>query len=235
MDSQNKEHTLKKVMVLGAIAVVMVSLVAVNNQGNMQQASSSRSVTSQTAMNLSANPANDMSMVGKTNYLSIEDESGQAEESISGKTKIKVEKISSATTMIDGGGTNDDTGFFVITYRITAVGGDVYVPVGTVNGDVDFLVQRKSNGNILSLSGVNSVVTSNGFPCTVTVNNNCRVNEGEIVTFKLTTVVELPTIGTAGNYRIKMNGISWAKTDLPQLNIAKVFMYPYRTDWIYLN
>lgn len=47
MDPKNKEHTLKKVMVLGAIAVVIIAYAGVSNVNVSQQASSLRSPVAQ--------------------------------------------------------------------------------------------------------------------------------------------------------------------------------------------
>lgn len=51
MDPKNKEHTLKKVMVLGAIAVVIIAYAGVSNVNVSQQASS---LTSEVAQNSSS-------------------------------------------------------------------------------------------------------------------------------------------------------------------------------------
>lgn len=234
MDSQNKEDMLKKVLALGAVTVVIVAFVTMNNQSSMQQASGLRSETAQNAIKSSVNYVNDLNSVNQTNYMPVDGETGLVEESVSGKTKVTYKKVSSGVTSIIGQNANDDTGLLTIVYDITATNGDAYV--GMDSNEVNFSVEKLVANMPYKLPNLNGVIaTLTSSTCSITINNNCIIHEGDTERFKLYTVIQLPNVGNFGLYRVTLEGFHWAKTDLAQLNITKVLMYPYKTNWIYLN
>lgn len=131
-------------------------------------------------------------------------------------SSIAVNLVTTTTSVNTMDGSNDDFGTFEIKFKVTAIDGDVYIPskvalVGAnpASGRLSIRVEKAgtavTSGVVATLTDLNAGdVTSNG---------NFLVEEGTTHTFTLTAGVQLPTAGTAGQYRVSIAGISWGPTD----------------------
>lgn len=128
-------------------------------------------------------------------------------------------------------GADNDTGTFEIRFRVTAFGGDVYIPSGTSTSAVLYAVDR---AGVTTNNGVNAVLVANG-GTDVSSNGNYRIDEGETAAFTLTASVSLPQAGDAGLYRLTLNGINWNTTDDINSNNTDNFSEEFKTQYIDLN
>ncbi len=131
-------------------------------------------------------------------------------------SSIAVALVSSATSVNVGEESNDDFGTFTIKYRVTAVGGDVYIPskialVGT-NPATGRLSVRVDRAGVAVGSGVVATLIDSS-TSTISTAGNFKIPKNQTHTFELTTGVQLPSAGTSGQYRVSIVGIPWGVSD----------------------
>ncbi|MBP6858373.1 MAG: peptidoglycan-binding protein [Candidatus Pacebacteria bacterium] len=139
--------------------------------------------------------------------------------------------ISADTTVSAGTGANDDTGIFRIKYKVTANGGDVYIPSAT-NMAVNYIVDRA--GVPVAASAISAVIT-NDTDWTKTSTGNFVIEEGTSETFTLTVNVQLGGTYTAGQYRTSLTGIKWGVADDSIPENTYTSLDGFKTSYVGLN
>jgi len=133
---------------------------------------------------------------------------------------VMLSLVSTSADVTAGQSANDDLGEFTIKYKVKAIGSSVYVSSaaaasltsagqGTVAG-----VERSGTATI---GGV-SVTVVNTTDDDQTANGNYLIEENEEETFEMTVTVQLPTAGSAGQYRALLRALDWATTDAAQVS-----------------
>lgn len=128
---------------------------------------------------------------------------------------IMVSLVSTASSVTTGNSTSDDLGEFTIKFKIKANGNAVYVSslaaasltttgTGFVGG-----VERSGTATV---GGV-SVTIVNDSDDDLTSVGNFLIEDGDEETFIMTTTVQLPTAGAAGQYRALLRAIDWDTDD----------------------
>ncbi len=116
--------------------------------------------------------------------------------------------VSASTDVVYGTSANDDVGMFTIKFKVTAVGGDVYLPSNA--SAYSYMVDRA--GAVLSPSLTTSTV-SNNTNLSKTANGNYLIEEGESQTLTMTVSASNSLIRESGQYRVALTGIKWGTTD----------------------
>lgn len=128
---------------------------------------------------------------------------------------IMVELVSTSTDVTAGNSTNDDLGEFRIEFTVSAMGDAVYISSAAVAS-----LTTSGNGTVVGVErsgtatvGGTSVTIVNSSDDDLTSNGNYLIEEGEEETFEVTVTVQLPTAGSAGQYRALIRAIDWSTTD----------------------
>lgn len=128
---------------------------------------------------------------------------------------IMVTLVSKETDVTAGQSSNDDLGEFRIKFKVKALGDAVYVSSAaaaslttTGNGTV-VGVERSGTATI---GGVNVTIV-NTTDDDQTANGNYLIEDGEEETFEMTATVQLPTAGSAGQFRALIRAIDWSTSD----------------------
>ena len=128
---------------------------------------------------------------------------------------IAVTLSSTSASVTAGNSASDDLGEFTIKFKVKAVGNTVYVSsvaaaslTTTGNGAIAG-VERSGTATI---GGV-SVTVVNSTDSDMTANGNYEIQDGDEETFEMTTTVQLPTAGAAGQYRALLRALDWSVTD----------------------
>lgn len=137
--------------------------------------------------------------------------------------------ISTNTSVTAGSSANDDIGVFAIQYRVTAVGGDVYIASSSVPVWID------RAGITLTPSTRISSALVNNTDSTLTSRGNFMISEGSSETFTLTTSLSLGGELTAGQYRASLAGIRWGISDVDTSAIFTSGLETYKTNYVILN
>lgn len=116
--------------------------------------------------------------------------------------------VSAETDATTGTSANDDVGMFTIKYKVTAVGGNVYIASTTAS----HIYRVDRNGAPVVSSALSAAVVNNT-DSTLTAKGNYVIEEGESDTFTLYISAPLPAIGTSGQYRAALVGIKWDSVD----------------------
>jgi len=122
--------------------------------------------------------------------------------------------VSASTDITSGTSANDDLGTFVLRYKVTAVGDTVYV---STLADVQLSGNTVGKTTVLPDRAGTATVATNGASVTVTNLTDTDLNaaglyeieEGSSHTFEVTTTLQLPHAGTAGQYRVVLGGVRW--------------------------
>lgn len=136
-------------------------------------------------------------------------------ESFSTVPGIDVAFISSNTAVMAGDSSNDDTGTFTIRFKVTANGSNVYVSSLSTHSAYPDSINVGNTSVYVEKSGVVVVdgVSTSLINLTDDNKNSAglfEIEDGYSETFELTTSVRLPDAGTAGHYRVSINGITWS-------------------------
>ena len=148
--------------------------------------------------------------------------------------------VSTESSVAAGQSANDDQGTFIIKYKITAIGDTVYVSSladaqlsGNTSGKTTVLVDRSGTATVGGVSVTLANVTDSG---EVTSTGNYTIEDGESETFELTTTVQLPTAGAAGQFRAALGGVRWGTTDIyPLANSYVSELDTFKTSYKGLN
>ena len=126
--------------------------------------------------------------------------------------------ISSSVAATTGQSANDDLGTFTIKYSVTAFGDTAYVSSladaaliasGVTTGKTTVFVDRAGTATV----GGISVTLTNSTDTTLNAAGLYQIQDGETNNFELTTTVQLPTAGAAGQFRAALGGVSWSNSD----------------------
>jgi hypothetical protein len=123
--------------------------------------------------------------------------------------------VSTSASVTAGTSASDDLGEFIIKFKVKAIGSAAYVSsvaaaslTTTGNGAI-VGVERSGTATI---GGV-SVTVVNTTDTDLTANGNYEISDGDEETFEMTTTVQLPTAGAAGQYRALLRALDWSVTD----------------------
>lgn len=125
---------------------------------------------------------------------------------------ISLSLVSTSTSITSGTSANDDLGTFTIKFKVTAVGDTVYVSsltsatlTGVTTGKTSVHADRSGTATV----GGTSVTMINTTDTDLNGAGLYQIDEGETNTFELTTTMQLPTAGSAGQFRVALGGVSW--------------------------
>ncbi|MDQ5893369.1 MAG: Peptidoglycan-binding protein [Patescibacteria group bacterium] len=139
--------------------------------------------------------------------------------------------VSQSTEVMAGESANDDVGFFRIKLKVTAVGGDIYLPSNST-----LYTYRVDRNGVAVVGGSMSSTVSNNTNPSKTANGNYLIEEGESQTLTLSVAATLPYVGTAGQYRAALTGIKWGTTDSSATSKTSIFANnAFVTSYIVLN
>lgn len=128
---------------------------------------------------------------------------------------VMLSLVSTSADVTAGQSANDDLGEFTIKYKVKAIGNSIYVSSAaaaslTTAGDGTVVgVERSGTATI---GGV-SVTVVNTTDDDQTSNGNYLIEEGEEETFEATVTVQLPTAGSAGQFRALLRAVDWSTSD----------------------
>ena len=131
---------------------------------------------------------------------------------------VYLKMISSSVAATTGQSANDDLGTFTIKYSVTAFGDTAYVSSladfaliasGVTTGKTTVFVDRAGTATV----GGISVTLTNSTDTTLNAAGLYQIQDGETNNFELTTTVQLPTAGYAGQFRAALGGVSWSNSD----------------------
>ncbi len=121
--------------------------------------------------------------------------------------------VSSDEAVTQGNSASDDLGTFTIRFKVTAIGDTAYVSTlsdarlsGSADGYTSVYPDRAGTATV----GGTSVTLTN---LTDTDTNNVglyQIEEGSSETFEVTTTVQLPAAGQAGQFRVVLGAVSWS-------------------------
>lgn len=128
---------------------------------------------------------------------------------------VMVSLVSTSTSVTAGNSSNDDLGKFIIKYKVKAIGDSVYVSsaaAASLTTAGDGTVAGVERSGTATVGGV-SVTVVNTTDDDQTANGNYLIEEGEEETFEMTVTVQLPTAGSAGQYRALLRAVDWSTSD----------------------
>lgn len=141
--------------------------------------------------------------------------------------------VSSAATITSGDSANDDIGTFNIKMKVTAVGGDVYVPVRP--GALGFQYMIDKAGVTVPSNFISATVTSNS-GSSLSQSGNMQILEGETEYFELSVAVPMGNRLTAGMYKLSLSGVAWDSTDTANPSKStKTNTDTFKTNYVSLN
>lgn len=129
---------------------------------------------------------------------------------------IMVSLVSTSTDVTAGNSTNDDLGQFTIKFKVKAMGDSIYVSslaAASLNTTGTGTVVGVERAGTATIGGV-SVTVVNTTDDDLTAVGNYLIEDGEEETFEMTATVQLPTAGTAGQFRALIRAIDWSTTDV---------------------
>ncbi len=155
---------------------------------------------------------------------------------------IAIGLVSVDESVTSGQSSNDDLGTFTIKFRIKAIGDTAYISSlagsalsGTANTGATVHVDRAGTATVGGVS-VTFVSNETGTNDDLTSVGNYTIEEGEEHTFTLTTTVQLPSAGLAGQYRAALAGIDWDTSDIAApANTYTSNLDNFKTDYLGLN
>jgi len=128
---------------------------------------------------------------------------------------IMLSLVSTSADVTAGQSANDDLGEFNIKYKVKAIGSAVYVSsaaaASTTSAGQGAVAGVERSGTA-TIGGV-SVTVVNTTDDDQTANGNYLIEEGEEETFEMTVTVQLPTAGSAGQYRALLRAFDWVTID----------------------
>jgi hypothetical protein len=148
--------------------------------------------------------------------------------------------VSAATSVAAGTSTNDDQGTFTLKFKVTAIGDTAYVSSladatlsGVTTGKTSVLVDRAGTATV----GGTSVTIANLTDTDLNAAGLYEIEEGESETFEVTTTVQLPTSGAAGQFRVVLGGVSWDtdSADATPDNAYTSNLDAFKTSYVGLN
>ena len=156
------------------------------------------------------------------------------------KPNIQLAFVSASTVATQGPGPNDDLGTFTIRYKIIAIGQPAYISklaaarlsVKTV-GKTNAVSDRVGAATV----GGTSVYLTNLTETDINAAGLYEIPAGGEVTFEVTTKMQLPKSGAAGQYRVRLGGVRWTndpKDSTPDNSYAKGLDL-FKTSYIGLN
>lgn len=148
--------------------------------------------------------------------------------------------VSEWEQLTDGNNPNTDTGTFNIRYKIAAFGNDMYVS-NLANAALSGVTIGKTTAHFdrlgTALTAGTSVSLANLTDNTLTALGLYKIEEGTQETFSLTGTAQLPAAGAAGQYRMKLGGVSWSAdpNDPTPNNAYEKYLGDFKTGYLFLN
>lgn len=167
---------------------------------------------------------------------------------------IRVTLVSTDETLGSTDGADNDSGTFVIKYRVEAIDGTVYVSdttqattdvsedgieelsLTTAGGGVVYVVDEAGTATVTGVSALVTFEDVAGDPTDSAITNGVELEDGEIAEFTLT--VNRQNAGLTnddGIYRMLFDAIGWATSDTTTLNVYDFNLEDFKTDPISLN
>ena len=128
---------------------------------------------------------------------------------------IMVTLVSTSTSVTSGTSANDDLGKFVIKFKVKAIGSTMYVSsvaAASLTTTGDGAIVGVERSGTATIGGV-SVTVVNSTDTDMTANGNYEISDGGEETLEMTTTIQLPTVGAAGQYRALLRALDWSATD----------------------
>lgn len=159
---------------------------------------------------------------------------------------VKLELVGSPSTSVtQGTGANDDLGTFTIKFTVKAVGDDIYVAsladavVNSTTTTGKTSVQFDRAGTATN-GGTSVTIVNKGTGADSTTLNNAGlwlISDGNSQTFEVTGTGQLPSFGSAGQYRMSLIGLSWTtdSTDPTPDNKYTSNLSEFVTSYVGLN
>jgi peptidoglycan hydrolase-like protein with peptidoglycan-binding domain len=153
---------------------------------------------------------------------------------------VSLDFDSASTSVTSGNSTSDDLGTFTIRFTVTAVGDTIYVSTladatltGVTTGKTSVHVDRSGTATV---GGVSVTLTNNDDSDTNAA-GLYEIEDGESETFELTSTVQLPTAGSAGQFRAVLGGVAWGtdSTDATPNNSYTSNLDDFKTSYVGLN
>lgn len=146
-------------------------------------------------------------------------------------------------------GADDDTGTFVVKYRVEAFDGTIYlsdsasatiaetIPDTTVTtAGPRYFVDQSGTPTTADLSDVVTFSDVTGDPTDTGVTNGVEIEEGEVAEFTLTVTRTNSGDSTdSGLFRVLLKAITWATTDASTQNIYDFNLEDFKTDPVSLD
>ncbi|MDB5244795.1 MAG: hypothetical protein JWN18_665 [Parcubacteria group bacterium] len=157
---------------------------------------------------------------------------------------ISLTYVSSSQSATAGNSASDDLGTFTIKFKVTAIGDTAYVSSladatlsGVTTGKTSVHVDRAGTATV---GGTSVTISNNGTGSDSTTLNAAglwTISEGSSQTFTVTTTVQLPTAGSAGQFRAVLGGVSWDtdSADATPDNTYTSNLTQFMTDYLGLN
>lgn len=162
-------------------------------------------------------------------------------------TGIMVEFIDSSVTNYVDDGADDDTGEFVIEFKVTAFGGTVYVSDTATATTASTIAEAtlSSVGNLYRVTDSGTATTDDlaydvsyttGGGASNSSNGNIELADGEYTTVSLTVTQTNDSIEDDGIYRMYLQAILWNSDDSSStFNVYDFDLEDYKTNALSLN
>lgn len=160
---------------------------------------------------------------------------------------VSLVSVSSARSGQDS--STNDSGTFIIKYRVEALDGDVYVsdtatattvtsitPDTTPSDQVIYRVDHAGTATVVGLSAVTTFTKVTGTVTDSGVTNGVKITDGSVGEFTLTVTRTNSTAnGVAALFRTALKGITWATSDTATQNVFDFDLDDYETDYLFLD
>ncbi len=151
---------------------------------------------------------------------------------------ISVTLVSTAASVTTGTGASDDLGEFTIKFKVKANGSAIYVSslaAASLTTSGTGAVAGVERSGTATIGGVSVTIVNDTDDDLTSGVGNFLIEEGDEETFIMTTTVQLPTAGPAGQYRALLRALDWATTDTVTYNSYESNLDSFKTSYKALN
>ncbi len=185
-------------------------------------------------------------------YIDVENEQGDQLSDSSEKTGtatgssqelrsegVSATFVSQSTSVTSGQSSNDDLGTLKIQFKVTAVGDTVYMSslAGTSGAATNlFVVDRSGTATTGGVSGTLTMINlDSSSDDDLTAAGNYTIEEGEVRTFELVATVQLPTAGSAGQFKAALSTLKWNTDNSTTYQSYTQNLDSFKTSYLGLN
>ncbi len=152
---------------------------------------------------------------------------------------ISASFVSQSTSVTTGQSANDDLGTFKIQFKVTAVGDTIYMSslAGTSGAASNlFVVDRSGTTTTGGVSGTLTMININSSSeDDLTAAGNYTIEDGETRTFELVATVQLPTAGSAGQFKAALSTLKWNTNNSTTYQSYTQNLDSFKTSYVGLN